>query len=346
MYGLLQTLLFSGDPERAHASALRWAERATRLGLTRFVAPAVRDLPTKAFGLTFQNPVGLAAGLDKNGAYIDALAAFGFGFIEVGTVTPRPQAGNPKPRVFRLPQKQAIINRMGFNNDGIDALVRNVENAHWRGVIGINIGKNKDTPNENALDDYLHCLERVWDVCSYIVVNISSPNTPGLRELQFGEPLRALVSGLREAQERLTAQRRTRRPLLLKIAPDLFDEEIDSLAETLNAVGIDGVIATNTTLDHFQVSSLPNGNEPGGLSGAPLCAMSTAVTRRLRGALSNDIALIGTGGILTGADAAGKLAAGAVLVQCYSGLVYRGPKLIGECVEAMRRRRERGTAQR
>ncbi len=346
MYGLLRPLLFAGDPERAHARTLRWAEAARRLHLSGLAAGRVRDLPTQAFGLSFRNPVGLAAGLDKNGAHIDALAAFGFGFIEVGTVTPRPQPGNPAPRLFRLPEKRAVINRMGFNNDGIDALVRNVERARWRGVIGVNIGKNKDTPNENALDDYLHCLERAWDVASYIVVNISSPNTAGLRALQFGEPLRALVGGLREAQERLAAQRRARRPLLLKVAPDLADEEIDALAATLNAIGIDGVIATNTTLDRFEVAGLPHAEEAGGLSGAPLYGMSTAVLRHLRGALDKRMPLIGVGGILSGADAAGKLAAGAVLVQCYSGLVYRGPALIGECVEAMRRRREQGTTRR
>ncbi|MCX7563992.1 quinone-dependent dihydroorotate dehydrogenase [Xanthomonadaceae bacterium XH05] len=346
MYRLLRPLFFTGDPESAHARALRWAERARRCGLLGLAAHGVPDLPTQAFGLTFRNPVGLAAGLDKNGAYIDALATFGFGFIEVGTVTPRPQPGNPMPRLFRLPEKQAVINRMGFNNDGIDALVRNVERARWRGVIGVNIGKNKDTPNEDALVDYVHCLERAWDVASYIVVNISSPNTAGLRALQLGEPLRALAGGLREAQERLTAQRGIRRPLLLKIAPDLSEQDIDALGATLDTIGIDGVIATNTTLDRFEVAGLPHAEEAGGLSGAPLYGMSTAVLRHLRGVLSKQTPLIGVGGILSGADAAGKLAAGAALVQCYSGLVYRGPALIGECVEALRRRREQGTTRR
>lgn len=343
MYGLLRPLLFPTDAERAHTRALKWASVAQRLGLSGLATTRVRDLPTQAFGLNFRNPVGLAAGLDKNGAYIDALGALGFGFIEVGTVTPRPQAGNPKPRLFRITEKQAVINRMGFNNDGIDALVGNVERARWKGVIGVNIGKNKDTPNENAIDDYLYCLERAWDVAHYIVVNISSPNTEGLRALQFGEPLRQLVGGLREAAERLTDAHGVRRPVLLKIAPDFSEEEIDSLANTLNSLGIDGVIATNTTIDRFGVTGLPHADEPGGLSGAPLCGLSTSVLRMLRGALDKKIPLIGVGGILSGADAAGKLAAGAQLVQCYSGLVFRGPRLVGECVEAIRRRREQGS---
>ena len=343
MYPLLRPFLFSGDPERAHDRTLAWAESAHRLGLLGLAVRRPKPLPTTAFGLTFESPVGLAAGMDKNGAHIDALAHFGFGFIEVGTVTPRPQPGNPRPRLFRLPEKQAIINRMGFNNEGVDALVKNLERTRWKGVIGVNIGKNKDTPNEKALTDYIHCLERAWDVAGYIVVNISSPNTPNLRALQLGEPLRALVAGLREAQEKLTSQRRVRRPLLVKIAPDLFGTDIEALATTFNDMGIDGVIATNTTVDRFDVANLPHGNETGGLSGAPLYGISTAVLRHLRGVLDKQIPVIGVGGILQGADAAGKLAAGAALVQCYSGLVYRGPSLIGECVDAMRRRREQGT---
>ncbi|HET9049632.1 MAG TPA: quinone-dependent dihydroorotate dehydrogenase [Chiayiivirga sp.] len=342
MYSFLRPLLLSGDPERAHARALTLAALAHGTGLARLSSARTRDLPTKAFGLTFSNPVGLAAGMDKNGAYIDALAEFGFGFIEVGTVTPRPQEGNPRPRLFRIAGKQAVINRMGFNNDGVSVLVRNLERTRWKGVIGVNIGKNKDTPNERALDDYRQCLERAWDVATYITVNVSSPNTPELRALQFGEPLRALIGGLRESQEKLAARRGARRPMLLKIAPDLNDAEVHALGAALAGTGIDGVVATNTTVDHFGVAGLPHAEESGGLSGAPLYGQSTAILRMLRGALDRNIPLIGVGGILSGADAVGKLAAGATLVQCYSGLIYRGPRLVGECVEALRRRREQG----
>lgn len=342
MYPLLRTLLFAGDPERAHGRALCWAGMVHRLGLNRLIASVPEPLPTRAFGLALANPVGLAAGLDKDGAHIDTLASWGFGFIEVGTVTPRPQPGNPAPRLFRLPEKQAIINRMGFNNGGVEALVRNLERTRWRGPVGVNIGKNKDTPNERALDDYLFCLEQVWDVAGYIVVNISSPNTAGLRELQHGDPLRRLIGGLREAQERLSAQRGQRRPLLLKIAPDLSETELLSLAANLNELSIDGVIATNTTLDRSAVQDLPHAGESGGLSGKPLYTRSTEVLRRLRGVLDKPIPIIGVGGILSGADAVGKMSAGASLVQIYSGLVYRGPELVAECVAALHRRRERG----
>lgn len=342
MYSLLRPLMLSGDPEAAHRRALSLAGLANTFGLSKLSVGRVRDLPTKAFGLDFRNPVGLAAGMDKNGEFVDALAAFGFGFIEVGTVTPRPQEGNPRPRLFRIADKQAVINRMGFNNAGVSVLVRNLERTRWKGVIGVNIGKNKSTPNERALDDYRQCLERAWDVAHYITVNISSPNTPELRALQFGEPLRALVSGLRETQERLTAVRGLRRPMLLKIAPDMNETEVHALASSLNELSIDGVIATNTTVDRFGVAGLPHAEETGGLSGAPLFGLSTSILRILRGALNSKIPMIGVGGILSGADAVGKVAAGATLVQCYSGLVYRGPRLVGECVEALGRRRETG----
>ncbi len=344
MYTLLRPLLMAGDPEKAHERSLRWLEQSRRLGLTALTATRKRELAVKAMGLEFRNPIGLAAGMDKNGAYIDALASFGFGFIEVGTVTPRAQPGNPRPRLFRLGEKQAIINRMGFNNEGIGALVRNVERSRWQGVIGVNIGKNKDTPNEQALDDYRYCLERAWAVAHYITVNISSPNTPELRALQFGEPFRRLIGGLRELQEQIAAQRSVRRPLLLKIAPDLTQADIETIAHTLNDMGIDGVIATNTTVDCFGVEDLRHGKETGGLSGAPLYGMSTLVLRNLRRTLDPNITLIGVGGILSGADAVGKLSAGAQLAQCYSGLVFRGPRLVGECIEALRRRREQGIA--
>lgn len=342
MYPLLRTLLFSGDPEKAHGRALRWAGAVQSLGLKGLIASTPEAMPTQAFGLELANPVGLAAGLDKDGAHIDTLAAWGFGFIEVGTVTPRPQPGNPAPRLFRLTEKQAIINRMGFNNGGVQALVKNLERKRWNGPVGVNIGKNKDTPNEQALDDYRYCLERVWDVAGYIVVNISSPNTAGLRELQHGDPLRRLIGGLREAQERLGAQHGQRRSLLLKIAPDLSETELTALASTLNQIGIDGVIATNTTLDRSEVQGAPQAGESGGLSGKPLYTRSTEVLRRLRGTLDKHIPIIGVGGILSGADAVGKMSAGASLVQIYSGLIYRGPELVAECVAALHRRRERG----
>ena len=340
MYGLARPFLFGLDAERAHGLGLAALEAAYRSGLNPLLAKRPEPLPTKAFGLTFPNPVGLAAGLDKNGAHIDALLALGFGFVEVGTVTPRPQPGNPKPRMFRIPEHRAIINRLGFNNEGVDALVRNVERAQRRGgLLGINIGKNKDTPNESAESDYLACLERVYPLADYVTVNISSPNTAGLRELQEEQALRRLVGTLREAQERLAAQHGKRVPMLVKIAPDLSDSDIDAAGRVLADLAVDGVIATNTTVSRPVVEGARHWNQPGGLSGAPLMAKSTAVLRMLRTRLPESIPMIGVGGILGGADAVTKTAAGATLVQLYSGLVYRGPALIGECVEAMRRRK-------
>ena len=341
MYSLARPFLFGVDAERAHGLALASLEAAYRTGLNPLFASRPRPLPTRAFGLEFPNPVGCAAGLDKNGAHVDALLALGFGFVEVGTVTPKPQAGNPKPRMFRLPEHQAVINRLGFNNDGVDALVRNVSRARRRhGLLGINIGKNKDTPNESAHEDYLFCLERVYPLADYVTVNISSPNTAGLRELQEEQALRNLVGVLREAQERLGAQHGRRVPMLVKIAPDLTDEDIESCARVLGDLHVDGVIATNTTVDRLPVEGHRHAGEAGGLSGAPLYGKSTAVLRRLRGRLDPAIPLIGVGGILNGAAAAGKIAAGATMVQFYSGMVYRGPELVGECVDAIRRRRE------
>lgn len=341
MYGFARPFLFGLDAESAHGVTLRALEAAYRSGLNPLVSGTVKPLPTKAFGLTFPNPVGLAAGLDKNGAHIDALLALGFGFVEVGTTTPRPQSGNPKPRMFRLPDKRAVINRLGFNNEGVDALVRNVERARRdRGLLGINIGKNKDTPNDTAEDDYLFCMERVYALADYITVNISSPNTAGLRELQEEQALRRLVGTLREAQERLGAQHGRRVPMLVKIAPDLSDDDIDAAGRVLGDLEVDGVIATNTTIGRYGLEGSKFADEAGGLSGEPLMGKSTLVLRRLRSRLPESIPMIGVGGILTGADAATKAAAGATLVQMYTGLVYRGPQLIGECVEAMRRRKE------
>lgn len=347
MYGLARPFLFGLDPERAHALGLSTLEAAYRSGLNPLLAMRPKPLPTKAFGLEFPNPVGLAAGLDKNGAHIDALLALGFGFVEVGTVTPRPQLGNPKPRMFRLPQHEAIINRLGFNNDGVDALVRNVGRAKRKhGLLGINIGKNKDTANEDAASDYLHCMERVYPLADYITINISSPNTEGLRELQEEQALRRLVGTLREAQERLGAQHGKRVPMLVKVAPDLSENDIDAAGRVLGDLNVDGVIAGNTTLSRDGVEGARHADEAGGLSGAPLMAKATVVLRMLRTRLPEHIPLIGVGGILHGADAATKQAAGAILVQTYTGLIYRGPALIGECVEALRRRKEapsRGT---
>lgn len=340
MYGAARPLLFRLDAERAHGLALASLDVAYRTGLSGLLGASASALPTEAFGLRFPNPVGLAAGLDKNGAHIDALFALGFGFVEIGTVTPKPQDGNPKPRMFRLPQHRAVINRLGFNNQGVDTLVANVGRAKRRGILGINIGKNKDTPNENAADDYLFCLERVYPLADYVTVNISSPNTAGLRELQEEQALRRLIGTLREAQERLAAQHGRRVPVLVKVAPDLSDGDIEAAARVLSDLHVDGVIATNTTISRIAVQDDPHAAEAGGLSGEPLMNASTTVLRMMRTRLASEIPLVGVGGILSGADAVKKMAAGASLVQVYSGLVYRGPALIGDCVEAIRRRRE------
>ena len=340
MYASLRPLLFSLDAERAHNLTLAGLGAVHRMGLSSMLATPPQPLPTEAFGLRFANPVGLAAGLDKNGDHIDALFALGFGFVEIGTVTPRAQDGNPRPRMFRLPRHRAVINHLGFNNRGVDALVANVERARRPGVLGINIGKNKDTPNESAADDYLFCLERVYPLADYITVNISSPNTAGLRELQEEQALRRLIGTLREAQERLAAQHGKRVPVLVKVAPDLNDDDIEAAARVLSDLHVDGVIATNTTISRISVQDDPRAGEAGGLSGEPVMNKSTTVLRMLRTRLPGSIPLVGVGGILSGADAVKKMAAGASLVQVYSGLVYRGPPLIGDCVDAIRRRRE------
>lgn len=341
MYSLARPFLFGLDAERGHSLGLKAIEMAYRTGTSPLLARPVTPMPTKVMGLTFPNPVGLAAGLDKNGAHIDALLALGFGFVEIGTVTPRPQPGNPKPRMFRLPQHQAVINRLGFNNEGVEVLVRNVERARRKnGLLGINIGRNKDTSNDRAASDYLYCLERVYPLADYITVNISSPNTAGLRELQEEQALRHLIGALRESQEELGAQHGKRVPMLVKIAPDLSDEDIDAVARVLRDLSVDGVIATNTTVSRISVQEHRLAHETGGLSGAPLMSQSTMVLRKLRTRLPDHIPVIGVGGILSGADAVAKMSAGASLVQCYTGLVYRGPELVGECVEAIRRRRE------
>ncbi len=338
MYTLLRPLLFRFDAETAHHLTLSSLQVAYRLGLSRLIAPPASGEPVSCMGSTVPNAVGLAAGLDKNGAYIDALAALGFGFIEIGTVTPRPQPGNPKPRLFRLPQAEAIINRMGFNNDGVNALIVNVCAAKFRGVLGINIGKNFDTPITRAADDYLACLQSVYPHASYVAVNISSPNTKNLRDLQSGAALSDLLGKLKTGQTRLAQQHGRYVPLAVKIAPDLDDEQIAEIAQLLRKHQLDGVIATNTTLARSSVEKLPHGNEAGGLSGAPVRDAATRVIGKLATALAGEVPIIGVGGILSAHDAREKILAGASLVQLYSGLIYRGPALVGECVQALRSR--------
>lgn len=334
-YKLIRQLLFKVPAEMAHGMGLAGLQTVQRFGLARLFDAGFPAKPCRLLGLDFPNPVGLAAGLDKNGAYLDALAALGFGFIEIGTVTPRPQPGNPKPRLFRLPPAQAIINRMGFNNRGVEAALRNIRRSRYRGVLGINIGKNFDTPLERAVDDYVFCLRRVHAVASYIAVNISSPNTPDLRELQQVAQLGPLLADLKTEQQALEKTTGRRRPLLVKIAPDLDDERIAAIAELVQQYEIDGVIATNTTVRRVGVETLPHGDEPGGLSGAPVRSLSTAVVRKLHHLLGNRVPIIGVGGIVSGEDAREKLAAGASLVQVYTGLIYRGPALIREILQTI-----------
>jgi len=336
LYALARPLLFALDPETAHRLTLQAAEAALALGLAGRLGGSVPPAaPVRAMGLEFPNPVGLAAGLDKNGEHIDALAALGFGFLEVGTVTPRPQPGNPRPRLFRLTGARALINRFGFNNVGVDALVANVSRARWRGILGINIGKNFDTPIERAADDYALCLERVYAAASYVTVNVSSPNTVGLRALQDKEALGALLARLTGERERLAGRHGKRVPLVLKIAPDLDGEQIRDIAATVRRHGIDGVIATNTSLARDGVEGQPHANETGGLSGAPIRERATRALAALAAELKGEVPLIGAGGILSGADAREKIDAGASLVQLYTGLIYRGPALIDECVRAV-----------
>nr|MBV0878596.1 quinone-dependent dihydroorotate dehydrogenase [Noviherbaspirillum sp. L7-7A] len=341
LYALARPLLFSLDPEEAHNLTLPALRRAAGLGMTRLLRRPLPD-PRTVMGITFPNPVGLAAGLDKDGAYIDGLAALGFGFIEIGTVTPRAQPGNPKPRMFRLPQANAIINRMGFNNGGVDAFVRNVQASGFyrnrEGVLGLNIGKNADTPIERAADDYLICLEKVYPYASYVTVNISSPNTKNLRQLQGASELDALLSTLKEAQQRLADTHKRYVPIALKIAPDVDGEQVKNIADALLRHRFDAVIATNTTITRDAVKGMAHAEEAGGLSGAPVFDASNQVIRALKAELGDTVPIIGVGGILSGADARAKIEAGAKLVQLYSGLIYRGPALIRECADALRGR--------
>ena len=336
MYPLLRHALFRLDPETAHHVTLQLLNFLHATGLSGMVAERIPDQPRTVMGLTFPNPVGLAAGLDKNGDCTDGLAALGFGFIEVGTVTPRPQPGNQKPRLFRLPQANAIINRMGFNNDGVDKLIENVKRAEYRGILGINIGKNANTPIEEAADDYLICLRKVYARTSYVAVNISSPNTKNLRQLQGRDALDDLLTQLKAEQRKLAEIHGKYVPIALKIAPDLETEQVMLIAQLLMRHRIDAVIATNTTLSRAGVENLPHAEESGGLSGAPLRDKSTGLIRLLAAELQGSLPIIGVGGILSGMDAAEKIRAGAALVQLYSGLIYRGPELVAESCVAIR----------
>ena len=336
MYTLLRPALFRLSPETAHHLTLASLQAASSLGLSGLMTPKIADDPRTVMGLSFPNPVGLAAGLDKNGECIDGLAALGFGFIEVGTITPLPQPGNPKPRLFRLPEASAIINRMGFNNHGVDTLIANVKLANYQGILGINIGKNAATPIEHAASDYLICLRKVYPHADYIAVNISSPNTKNLRELQNDAALNDLLAQLKHEQQILSDKHGKYVPLALKIAPDLTDEQIAQIARLLMQHSLDGVIATNTTLSREGVEHLPHAGETGGLSGLPVRDKSNRVIRKLAAQLQGALPIIGVGGILSGADAVEKIQAGASLVQIYSGLIYRGPALVKECRAAMR----------
>ncbi|MEN9772963.1 MAG: hypothetical protein RL322_33 [Pseudomonadota bacterium] len=335
LYPVIRPLLFALEPERAHQLTFALLERLKdSTAVDWLTGPRCTD-PVEIMGLSFPNRVGLSAGLDKNGDHIDALAALGFGFLEIGTVTPRPQPGNPKPRIFRIPRRNALINRLGFNNDGLDRLIANLERCRFRGILGLNIGKNGSTPQEQALDDYRECLTRVYPYASYVTINVSSPNTKNLRQLQGGDELDHLLGGLAETREQLSGRHHRRVPLALKIAPDLEAEQIERIAQALQTHGMDAVIATNTTVSRDAVAGEVNAGQTGGLSGAPVFEMSNAVIRQLRDHLPNDFPIIGVGGILSGRDAQAKIEAGANLVQIYTGLIYRGPSLIGECARSL-----------
>lgn len=335
MYPLLRPLLFRLDPETAHDLTLAALKRLHPLGLVRLFVPRVPPLPVRVMGLEFPNPVGLAAGMDKNGEAIDALGALGFGFLELGAVTPRPQPGNPKPRLFRLPAAQAIINRMGFNNLGVEHLLTNLERSRYKGILGVNLGKNFDTPMERAAEDYLLLLERLYGRVDFVTINISSPNTKNLRTLQSGSELDALLAAMKARQAALAQRHGSYMPVAVKIAPDLEDDQIQEMAALFRKHRMDAVIATNTTLSREGVAHLPHGQEVGGLSGAPMRERSTRVLAAFHQALAGEVPLIGSGGILEGRHAREKREAGASLVQIYTGLIYRGPNLVAECVRAL-----------
>jgi len=340
LYSLIRKFFFALDAEAAHGIGMSGVDFLGSAGLACLLAKPVTPCPVEVMGLNFPNPVGLAAGLDKNGEHIDGLARLGFGFIEIGTVTPRPQDGNPKPRLFRIPEAQGIINRMGFNNAGVDRLLANVRRAEFPkkgGILGINIGKNATTPIDKAAEDYLLCLDKVYNEAGYVAINISSPNTKNLRELQKDEALDDLLAQLKARQRELAERHGKYVPLALKIAPDLDDAQIAAIADALRRHRFDAVIATNTTLSRAGVEGLPNANETGGLSGAPVFRPATAVQKKLSAALAGELPIIGVGGIMSGADAAEKIRAGASLVQFYSGFIYRGPELVAEAAATLAR---------
>ena len=334
MYSLLRKALFLTDPETAHGLALEGLRLGHGVGAVDLLCKTIYQ-PVTVMGLEFPNPVGMAAGMDKNGDYIDALGSIGFGFIEVGTVTPRPQPGNPKPRVFRIEKANAMINRLGFNNKGVDYLVRQVQKHKFSGILGINIGKNFDTPNEKAVDDYLICLEKVYPYADYITINISSPNTKGLRDLQNVDQLDNLLGALNSRRQELADEFQKRVPLVVKVAPDLEDEQIPEIAGVVVRNKFDGLIATNTTISRDAVKGMRHAHEQGGLSGSPVKDKANHVLASFRTALPAEIALIGTGGITRGEDAAEKIRLGANLVQFYTGLVYKGPDLVSDCLKAI-----------
>jgi dihydroorotate dehydrogenase len=344
LYPLFRPLLFAADPERAHDLVLRALDAAARTGLARLGASALPATPVTVMGIRFPNRVGLAAGLDKNAEHLRGLASLGFGFLEAGTVTPRAQPGNPRPRMFRLPAAQAIVNRLGFNNEGVERFVANVRRSGYRGVLGINVGKNVDTPNERAADDYIACLRAVHPIASYVTINISSPNTRGLRDLQAEQALDALLPRIGAVRDDLAQRHGRRVPLVVKIAPDLAQDAVGAVARLSIRHRIDGVIATNTTLARDGVEGLVHAAEPGGLSGTPLRGRAMATLRTLVSTLDGALPIISVGGIMSGDEARARIAAGATLVQLYTGLIYRGPRLVGECVRALADCRPRESA--
>jgi dihydroorotate dehydrogenase len=335
LYPLFRPLLFAADPERAHELAFAALDAAAAAGIAQLAAPRLPLAPVEALGLRFPNRVGLAAGLDKNAEHLRGLATLGFGFLEAGTVTPRPQPGNPRPRLFRIVEAQALVNRLGFNNAGVERFVANVARTRYDGILGINIGRNFDTPNERAADDYVACLRAVHAQASYVTINVSSPNTEGLRDLQAESALGALLSRVIGERDALAQRTGKRVPLAVKIAPDLDDDGVQAVARLLVRLRIDAVIATNTTLARDAVQGMPHADEAGGLSGAPLRERSTTVVRLLAAVLDGALPIIGVGGVLCADDARDKIAAGATLVQLYTGLIYRGPELVAECVRAL-----------